>query len=333
MIDILVFDIDGTLTDRHSGEIPGSIDRAIKHLKSHKKTILIATGRPLFEVGNDIKSRLQPDGIVSYNGKLVVDASGKVYVDEPIDPTYLKAVLDEIINLDLDHAVHLRDKTLILKGTSIQKHMLAVTKKASKFVKVQSEPGDEPVYNIMIHTDDETNVAKLHEKFPDLVIEAIIPGFYDLYPAGNSKATGVEAILRRMGISWNRVMAFGDNLNDLDMLKKAFYGIVMEDGHPDLKKQKGLHVTHASGQDGILNALLKFGLIDHDDNRLDWTRFKHRFTSTIVRYTLPISGFLFISTVYDAMRKAWSTTTWTNLALGFILLGYSVYEVIRHDEV
>lgn len=332
MIDILVFDIDGTLTDRHSGEIPGSIDRAIKHLKSHKKTILIATGRPLFEVGNDIRSRLQPDGIVSYNGKLVVDATGKVYVDQPIDPEYLKTVLDEIISLGLDHAVHLRDKTIILKGTSIQKHMQAVTKKPSKFVKVQSGPVTEPVYNIMIHTDDDAPIAQLKEKFPDLVIEAIIPGFYDLYPSGNSKATGVEAILRRMGASWNRVMAFGDNINDLEMLKKAFYGIVMEDGHPELKKQKGLHVTHASGQDGILKALLKYGLIDHDDNRLDWTRFKHRFISTMVRYTLPISGFLFISTVYDSMRGAWSSTTWTNLVLAVILLGYSIVEVIKHDK-
>lgn len=332
MIDILVFDIDGTLTDRHSGEIPESIDHAIKHLKSHKKTILIATGRPLFEVGNDIRSRLQPDAIVSTNGKLVVDASGKVYVDQPIDQQYLNEVLTEITSLGLDHAVHLKDKTLILKGTSIQKHMQAVTQKPSKFVKVHAGPVTEPVYNVMIHTEERSDIDQLQTKFPDLVIEPIIPGFYDLYPSGSSKATGVEAVLRRMGASWNRVMAFGDNVNDLEMLKKAFYGIVMEDGHPDLKKQKGLHVTHASGQDGILKALLKFGLIDHEDNRLDWTRFKHRFITTMVRYTLPISGFLFISTVYDSMRGAWSSTTWTNLALAVILLGYSITEVIKHDK-
>jgi Cof subfamily protein (haloacid dehalogenase superfamily) len=332
MIDIFVFDIDGTLTDRRNGEIPASIDDAIKQLKSHKNTIIIATGRPSFEVSSEIKRRLQPDAIIYNNGKLVTDDQGKILHEAPIEESLLKASLERIHELCWDSGLHLRDHTLILKGTSIQQKIFDLTGKKAKAIMAKSKSINEPVFNIMVHVEDQQALDDFLKEFPALKAEAFAQHYYDLYPHGVTKATGIEVVLKLKHATWSRVMAFGDNLNDLEMLKKAYYGFVMEDGHPDLKKVKGLHLAKASGEDGISKALMKHGMIEHADNRFDWTRFKHRFVSTLMRYTLPISGFLMVSVIYDQMRGAFSVTTWTNLVLSLILLSSAIYEVVREEK-
>lgn len=332
MIDIVVFDIDGTLTDRRNGEIPTSIDDAIKQLKSHKNTIILATDRPPFEVSPEIRRRLQPDAIVYNNGKLVMDASGKVLHEDPIEEKLLSQVLDHIHALGWDTGLHLRDHTLILKGTSIQQKIFDITEKKAKAVVAKNENITEPVYNIMVHVEDQTQLDEFLIAFPQMKVEAFAPHYYNLYPHGVTKASGIEIILGLKRATWGRVMAFGDNLNDLEMLKKAYYGIVMEDGHPHLHTHKDLHLTKASGKEGIANTLMKYGLIEHADHRFDWIRFKHRFMSTIMRYTLPISLFLLISVIYDQMRGSFMTSTWTNLGLGLILLANAAWEFTREDK-
>lgn len=332
MIDIIVFDIDGTLTDRKNGEIPSSIDDAITQLKAHKNTIILATGRPPFEVSSEIKRRLQPDAIVYNNGKLVMDAKGKVLHEDPIEPALLTPVLDRIHDLGWDTGLHLRDHTLILKGTSIQQKIVDITGKKAKAVIAKSKIIEEPVYNIMVHVEDQTQLDTFLSEFPQIKAEAFAPHYYDLYPYGVTKASGIEIILGLKRATWGRVMAFGDNLNDLEMLKKAYYGCYMEDGHPELHTQKGLHLTQASGQDGIAKALMKFGLIEQADRRYGWIRFKHRFMTTIMRYTLPISIFLMISVLYDKMRAAFTSSTWTNLTLSLILMANAIWEFTREEK-
>ena len=50
MINHVVFDLDGTLTDRNTGNIPKSTLEAIDQLKKRGITIILATGRPYYEI-------------------------------------------------------------------------------------------------------------------------------------------------------------------------------------------------------------------------------------------------------------------------------------------
>ncbi|MGL5984195.1 MAG: HAD family hydrolase, partial [Cetobacterium sp.] len=53
---------------------------------------------------------------------------------------------------------------------------------------------------------------------------------------GVSKATAIEEVLKREGIDIQDTIAFGDGLNDLEMLSFVGKGFVMGNGSPRLKE-------------------------------------------------------------------------------------------------
>ncbi len=86
------------------------------------------------------------------------------------------------------------------------------------------------------------------EHDPDLVMASLrhhLPVGTDIRPSGLdiaeiaahgvSKASGLQVVAERHGIRRNEVMAFGDGLNDVDMLRWAGLSVAMDNGHPRLR--------------------------------------------------------------------------------------------------
>ena len=79
-------------------------------------------------------------------------------------------------------------------------------------------------------------------------------------PKGYSKSTGIQVVCEKLGIAHEDIYAFGDSVNDLDMLKYAAHGIAMGNGMPEAKAAAD-YVTNNIHADGIYNACKHFGLI------------------------------------------------------------------------
>ena len=58
----------------------------------------------------------------------------------------------------------------------------------------------------------------------------------------------------------NDAMAFGDGLNDREMLQAVGLGVAMGNAHPDLKTIAH-HIAPAVNEDGIYRALVDLGVI------------------------------------------------------------------------
>jgi len=68
---------------------------------------------------------------------------------------------------------------------------------------------------------------------PDLTATSSGIDFVEITGPGVDKAHGLAGLCARLGIEAHEVMAFGDQRNDIPMLRWAGTGVAMANGHPD----------------------------------------------------------------------------------------------------
>ncbi|MOA02980.1 putative bifunctional phosphatase/peptidyl-prolyl cis-trans isomerase [compost metagenome] len=115
------------------------------------------------------------------------------------------------------------------------------------------------IYQVFLHCEnqDEHLYDDLHT---ELKLIRWHPQAIDVLPAGGSKAQGIEALLEVLGLTAADAVAFGDGLNDKEMLETVGFGVAMGNSHPELLPFADYVTTHVDEQ-GIRNGLIKAGLL------------------------------------------------------------------------
>lgn len=279
MIKAIFFDIDGTLV--------GSDSRAHETTKAaiakaREKGILcgIATGRSPVKL-NDMIDNIELDMFVMYNGQLVYTKNEDLYHNP-----FSKKVLDEIVNYADEHhrqilfgGRHRVDGSGTIKfGNSIFAKRLTrfiPSNFASKTLKklLQHFRGvgkrksyhklailSEPIYQCIL-LSHESGDDLLRERLPNCDFQRSNEFSVDVSPKGGSKLKGIEVFIEKYNIDLSEVMAFGDNLNDLEMLTYVGYGVAMGNGRQEVKEIADF-VTHSNESDGIEFAMKHYGIIE-----------------------------------------------------------------------
>ena len=86
---------------------------------------------------------------------------------------------------------------------------------------------------------------------------------YEITQKSCTKASGIAFVLEQLGLSREDSYAFGDSSNDLDMLKFAGTSIAMGNSMKEILPFCTYQTTDVD-KDGILNALLYYGLIQKE---------------------------------------------------------------------
>ena len=73
-------------------------------------------------------------------------------------------------------------------------------------------------------------------------------------PKGGSKAEGIKKLIEKLGFKMENVYAFGDGLNDIEMLQTVGTGVAMGNAL-DIVKEYADVVTTNVEDDGIVNGL------------------------------------------------------------------------------
>lgn len=76
---------------------------------------------------------------------------------------------------------------------------------------------------------------RLHAEFGDaLYVTYSLPDCLEVMAASVSKGRALRAVLGRLGIEPGHCIAFGDNMNDIDLLETAGHAFMMNNANPDL---------------------------------------------------------------------------------------------------
>ena len=76
---------------------------------------------------------------------------------------------------------------------------------------------------------------RLHAEFGDeLYVTYSLPDCLEVMAASVSKGRALRAVLGRLGIEPGHCIAFGDNMNDIDLLETAGHAFMINNANPDL---------------------------------------------------------------------------------------------------
>ncbi len=253
---MIFFDIDGTLLNEEK-KLPISTKEAIAELKEKGHQVAIATGRAPF-MFKELREELGIDTFISFNGQYVV-ARGEVIYKNPLHKETLKSLMD-FANRN-EHALVFMDhedmKANVEYHSYIEESIGTLKFKHPKF-----DPeyvNDREIYQSLLFCKDhdEKNYIDTFNQFHFIRWH---PVSTDILPAGGSKAKGIEHVIRHLGIASDQVYAFGDGLNDIEMLSFVENSIAMGNAH-DKVKASAKHVTKHVDEDGIEHGLKLVGLL------------------------------------------------------------------------
>lgn len=278
MHKIVFFDIDGTLLTERK-RIPASAKRAIEQLKAKGIIPAVATGRPPFRI-DQILSELGIQSYVTMNGQYVVSKKEMIF-QNPLAVDSVKRLAlsaqkhrqgiafcgsDEILGNSMTTIGQsgLMKKVIQHSPIAPPKFLIkaishyAGASKTSKPVLVDYYE-NRVIYQCILHAPEKYD-AYYQDQFPDLHFTRWNPYSVDVVSKEMSKAVGIQKLIEHLGISIEETVAFGDGLNDIEMLKAVGIGVAMRNGRKETIEAADL-VTDTPEKDGILKGLQQLELL------------------------------------------------------------------------
>lgn len=272
MQKIVFFDIDGTLIVGRSKILP-STKAAINKLKEMDIMPVIATGRAPALIKN-IAKELEIDTYISMNGQYIVVEGERIF-HNPIKPE----IIDRFTQFaqDNDHGYILcgSDEIFTNKPVKADSTSYKVLKQLSKILPSRIQMSymkrsmkkyptkdlyeSKDVYQAILQAPAESEIDYI-EAFPSLRFTRSNPIMFDVIKNGVSKATGIRKICQHYHVDLQHTFAFGDHLNDLEMLQYVGVGVAMGNAERETKEVADF-ITRPNDQDGIYHGLVEMSLI------------------------------------------------------------------------
>lgn len=101
------------------------------------------------------------------------------------------------------------------------------------------------------------NLIKKVDKYRDEIIGKEYE-YLDIMPAGINKEQALEVLENYLKIDKSEVLAIGDNLNDLEMIKDSGVGIAVANAYDEVKEVANYTTTTTAQNGGFAEAVYKF---------------------------------------------------------------------------
>lgn len=265
-IKVLALDLDGTLTNDQKEVTPrtrAALDAAIER----GVTVVLASGRPtagITPLAKDLGLDKKGGCILSYNGGKIVDCrTGETLVEKTLASALVPELCAFAAAQDVAILTYSSEGIVCERETDPWAVKETFTTKLPMIhVDDLASYVDYPVCKLLITLDParrDAVCAAGREQFAgraDLYPSS--PFFIEAVPLGVAKDSSLAALLERMGLTRDNLMACGDGLNDCSMIAYAGVGVAMQNAEQPVK-DAAVYVTAAdNNHDGVAEAVEKF---------------------------------------------------------------------------
>jgi len=237
-------DIDGTLTESGRGPSERVID-AIRRARQDGHLFFVCTGRAQGYLPDELRGVDYLDGFLFGTG-----THGQLRGKDIFSQDVPRDVLREVARYFLD-----RGRSCLFEGED-RVYITPVNGSPTvfeKFVRVGAEDDFEirfPQVRVTKLTIDSKMQPEDAVFLSQWFTVTDMGRYFEAVLKGNSKATGMEKMLRAIGIPREDSIAIGDNHNDLPMINYAGLGVAMGNAREEVKAQADV-VTASCKDDGV----------------------------------------------------------------------------------
>lgn len=261
MIKMIAVDMDGTFLDDRKQYDKKLFSSLFMRLKERNMKFVVASGNQYLHLKQYFPTILDEISFVCENGALVIDKNKKIF-----EVTIEQELLNSIIFALLEKQSIVIER-MLLSGSE-NSYILCTTQpefiESGRIFYHNLQLVDslykvtDKIYKLTLNFSQETKsqgVSFLKELFGGRAnimtsgLKAI-----DIVGLSAGKEKGLSKLQERYGISNNELACFGDNFNDLGMLKKAGYSFVVGNGEEELKKM-GYKVIGNNNENSVLKEL------------------------------------------------------------------------------
>jgi len=240
MYKIVASDLDGTLLTPDHKIAPFTKD-VLNQLHRQGKDFIFATGRHHIDVAGMREHLGIPAYMITSNGARVHNCKGEVIFQQDVQPDVISGIIalakqDPELKIHIyrndDWLMNAEDPSLIDFHENFSYQLFDV-----------DNPPLEGVAKVFFIRDDRDHDKlaewedRLNEQFGQQAnIAFSTPWCLEVMDANVSKGHALEAVAKEKGYGLLDCIAFGDGMNDVEMLSMAGKGLVMGTAHDKVKK-------------------------------------------------------------------------------------------------
>lgn len=254
-IQCILTDMDGSLLDSNR-VLPENIHSVIDLLKDKNILFGICSGRQYYTIYNNLSER---DDIlyIGENGGFSVYNQEILYFN-----AFDKSAVHEFLKISKQikncYPVLCGKKSAYTEARNPEAlELIAEYYKRLEIVDDLSEIDDEFCkITFLDYNGSEQNSYNFYKHLSDryeVIIAAEI--WLDICAKGQSKGDTLTKVAKKLNINLNNTVAFGDYLNDTELLEVVGHGFAMENAHPDLKKIAN-YIAPSNDENGVIKTIL-----------------------------------------------------------------------------
>ena len=240
MIKLIFSDMDGTLLTSEN-KLPRGFDETMAELKKRGVIFCPASGRQYFSLLKSFEKYVDEFLFLAENGTLVMHREIEIF-SSPIDRNAVDRILEVTEPLKNILRVWCGKKDAYIRREQDTAENQAELNKyythnavVDSWEKIDDTPIKVAMFDVTGHA--KKNIYDYLGEFYDSLQVVLSSDYWvDLMTKGINKGEAVRNVQRILNVKPEECAAFGDYMNDYEMLQAVGYGFAMANAHPELKK-------------------------------------------------------------------------------------------------
>jgi 5-amino-6-(5-phospho-D-ribitylamino)uracil phosphatase len=258
---LIALDLDGTLLTAEK-KIPRKTKEILFALMEKGHHVCISTGRPFRSSNMYYKELELKSPIINFNGAFVHhphDAGFGIH-HTPLELDVAKRIITACETFQVKNImVEVLDDVYLKKPDEVIVKTFIMDENPLQIGDLHQTLTEDPTA-ILVHPEDHhvselrAMLEKEHAEVIDQRVWAAPWNIIEVIRAGVSKATGLTKVAEYYNIPKERIVAFGDEDNDFEMIDYAGHGVAMGNAINELKERAN-YVTLTNEEEGIAHYL------------------------------------------------------------------------------